>query len=396
METPSQQNGSHFDGAGRLPQANELESMIAQFKSQLATMQAMAGEAQQSLVTINSAQAQAQAALNEAEAKLATITEAASTALQSRTAIVDTQSVIAAKSQHIEDARVHADTVRAELDLAQIAAKQAATDAEGNQARAKATSDQAAEALTAIKGLKAQAEADVTDIAAARETAQKAAAVLKSLSDTAESVAERIAAYESTLKDFETRSNAQLDTITGLLPGATSAGLAHAFTERGKLFKDPGKRWQWLFVGSVVMLAGLAGIGLWQVVNAVRPLDFSELLRFWLARLPFTAALIWLALHSSREAALAKRLEEDYGYKATIAASFQGFQKQMAEIGTGAPAGSALVKLCDDTLATIASPPGRIYEKHKLTVSPASEIAGAARAITEAVGEAATGKRTSP
>jgi hypothetical protein len=107
---------------------------------------------------------------------------------------------------------------------------------------------------------------------------------------------------------------------------------------------------------------------------------YDEVLRMWLSRLPVVAALVWLALHASRESALAKRLEEDYGYKSAIAASFLGFHKQMAEIGSAAETNKPLAKLCGDTLTTIACPPGRIYDSHKLTVTPADEITDAAKA----------------
>jgi hypothetical protein len=116
--------------------------------------------------------------------------------------------------------------------------------------------------------------------------------------------------------------------------------------------------------------------GLWQAYGVGTALTYDHLARIWLARLPIAGALIWLALHASRESALAKRLEEDYGYKAAVAASFQGFHKQMAEMGqlsAGASDGP-LSKLCADTLATIAAPPGRIYEGHKLTVTPTAEL----------------------
>jgi hypothetical protein len=103
-------------------------------------------------------------------------------------------------------------------------------------------------------------------------------------------------------------------------------------------------------------------------------------------------------LHASHESALAKRLEEDYGYKAAIAQSFEGFQKQMAEIGEEAAAGSPLAKLCEDTLSTIASPPGRIYDKHQLTATPvkeAKELAVEAKQLATAAVAAATKKATS-
>jgi hypothetical protein len=131
-----------------------------------------------------------------------------------------------------------------------------------------------------------------------------------------------------------------------------------------------------------VLLVALAGTGLWHVVCLEKIPEWGELARLWLARLPIAGALIWLALHASREAALAKRLEEDYGYKAAIASCFEGFRKQMSEIDNSTVPNSQLAKLCGNTLATIASPPGRIYNAHKLVVSPTDEIADVAKAVT--------------
>ena len=168
--------------------------------------------------------------------------------------------------------------------------------------------------------------------------------------------------------------------ITRLLPGATASGLAHAFDERRKAFLEPHNRGQWIFVGSVVLIVGLTLFGLIEIyLNGPTP-SYDELLRLWLSRLPVAGALVWLAMHASREAALAKRLEEDYGYKAAISSSFQGFHQQMSEVGTAAATNQPLGKLCQDTLTTIASPPGRIYDRHKLIVNPTEELTDAASA----------------
>ena len=85
------------------------------------------------------------------------------------------------------------------------------------------------------------------------------------------------------------------------------------------------------------------------------------------------AALVWLALHASREAALAKRREEDYGYKAAVATSSLGFHMQMTEIGSAAESDKPLAKLCGDVLTTMASPPVK-STTHKPT--PQIELAG--------------------
>lgn len=76
---------------------------------------------------------------------------------------------------------------------------------------------------------------------------------------------------------------------------------------------------------------------------------------------------------------------------AVIAASLQGFQKQRQEAAATVGAESPLGKLCHDTLVAVASPPGRIYEKHAPTVSPSGEIEELAGALLEALGNV-TGK----
>lgn len=316
-----------------------------------------------------------------AESKLADVAAHATAALSAKTQINDDQAVIAIKSSQIQDAQAHADTVRTELDRLQIVATQKATEAEGLRQRAQTATDAASEILTEIQSHRRAVEADATSAANYRDTAKAATEVSKMLADKAEVVKSTITAYEQRLVDLEAKSKEQLETITGLLPGATAAGLAHAFDVRRQTFLKPGNRWQWLFIGSVACIVILALCGLWQVYQSGAPLTWDELARLWVARLPIVGALVWLALHASREAALAKRLEEDYGYKATIAASFQGFHKQMAEIGSTTSESSPLGRLCGDTLATIASPPSRIYERHKLTATPAGELAAAAAQV---------------
>jgi hypothetical protein len=172
--------------------------------------------------------------------------------------------------------------------------------------------------------------------------------------------------------------------IKALLPGATSAGLASAFDQRRKTFLNPSKHWNWLFIGSVGILAVLALVSLIEAYFHTPELTYQQLLIRWLSRIPFAAALVWLAVHASRESALAKRLEEDYGFKVSVASSFQGFQEQMKLVGGSAAGNEPLKTLCDATLAQITNPPGRIYEKHPLAVSPTEELLKAAQTFLDA------------
>lgn len=354
-----------------LTNAQRVMEKISQFTETAKTAALAASESQRLAAT----------ALSDAQKKVADITSVATQAVAASTQIADEQAVIATKSDHIQKAQEHADKIRGDLDRALTAATQQATEAEGQNSRAQSAADTAAELLTNIRTTKGSAETDTAAIMSALETATGSAAQTKVLADKAATVEERIAAYEKRLAELEAQCATQLQTITGLLPGATSAGLAHAWDERRQSFLNPSKRWQWLFVGSVCLIVLLAAQGLWHAYQTGITMTYDELLRLWLSRLPVAGALVWLAMYASRESALAKRLEEDYGYKSAIASTFLGFHGQMSEIGTAAASNLPLAKLCEDTLTTIASPPGRIYDKHRLTVSPTADLTDAAKTV---------------
>lgn len=358
-----------------------IKGQVEQSRQSMLETQVLLASAKEQLAESASIRDGLKLALERAEGQLSELSEIATTATAARSQITDEQAVIAAKATHIQGAQEHADRVRSELDRIQTSAAQVAIEAEGHKARAQSANDTASELLSNIRAYKITAESDLALTATARDNARSNSEISKALAEKADAVEAKIAAYEARLAEFEKQSSTQLETIIGLLPGATAAGLAHAFDDRRKTFLKPSTNWQWLFVGSVIALVALAATGLWSVYKNDVLLGWDDLARLWLARLPIAAALVWLALHASRESALAKRLEEDYGYKAAIAASFLGFQKQMADIESSVSEGSPLSKLCADTLATIGSPPGRIYDKHHLTVTPASELAKVAAQV---------------
>jgi hypothetical protein len=324
--------------------------------------------------------------LSDAQASAAEIAGVGTLMLAAKARVVDDQAVIATKSDHIQEAQEHADKVRGDLDRTATAAGQQVIEIESAATRAKTASDNAANTLAEIAATKVAALAEGVAVLTARDAAREASDVTKSLADKSKLLESTLSLQEADLKRLNSEAAKQLEEIVRLLPGATSAGLAHAFDQRRQTFLTPGQRWQWLFVASVLSLVLLAAWGLYLAGSAA---SYDELFRLWIARLPIAGALIWLALHSSRESALAKRLEEDYGYKAAVASSFQGFHQQMERIEAAADTKSPLAQLCEDTLATIGLPPGRIYDKHRLTITPSSEATAAAKATVQEIGKIA-------
>jgi hypothetical protein len=364
--------------------AESLEDVLQRAKAALAQFNSYADTANTAMQMAVEREKRAADLCSALEARLTEATTTATAINAIKTQVTGDQAVVAAKSEHIEGAQQHADKVRSSMDRALTAANQQAVEAEGIRARAQATTD-AIEALQAeARTSKEAADSAAEEIVEARDAGNKAAEALKGLAEKARNVDAKLGEYETRLATLNTQCEQQLKNITDLLPGATSAGLAHAFDARRKTFLEPSRRWQWIFVGSVLALVALAGTGLFLSQQAT----YDDLLRLWLARLPVAGALIWLAIHSSRESALAKRLEEDYGYKATIAASFLGFNNQMSEIAESAGPDTPLARLCNDTLTTIGNPPGRIYDKHGLIVTPTDELKDAVTKAAAAAKEA--------
>jgi hypothetical protein len=364
--------------------AKNTDEIKTEAQNALAEINQFLESAKSSAATATESQAQLFAVLNEAKAKLEEITNATTEAIAAKTKITDLQTVIATKSQHIEDAQVHADKVRADLDRKLTEATQQATEAEASKARAQSASDAATTVLTEIRTTKGSSETDAEGVAKAREIAEHSAEVAKGLADKSATVEQRITDYEKRLAELDAQSADRLKTIDTLLPGATSAGLAHSLDRRRQTFLKPYKGWQLFFVISLLAIVAVAVTAMWHAYHLKTVPTYDELGRLFLARVPVAGALIWLALHAGREAALAKRLEEDYGYKSAVASSFEGFRRQMADIGVDMKPDSPLAKLCSDTLSTIATPPGRIYDKHELIVSPAKELKQCAQAVADA------------
>lgn len=355
-----------------------IAALTAKVQQVLVEATAALASANDVLERVQQARSELEAQRLELQSRGTELDAALADAARVREAIAAEQAEIASKSADIQGALEHAVSVRAQMD----ASLQNTTELQSRVAAHLADVQTAAATVSELSEQATSSKEDVdVQLAAAlqaAEGAKSAMATAKNLAARADTIEQRIDSYESKLSALQTQSQEQLTTIQDLLPGATAAGLASAFDKRRQTFLLPARRWQWLFVGSLGSLVLLTLTGLWHVYGAGTTLSWDELARLWLARLPIAGALVWLALHASRESALAKRLEEDYGYKAAIAASFQGFQKQMADLADGATDGSPLGKLCEDTLSTIADPPGRIYDKHRLTVSPANELRAAA------------------
>lgn len=301
-----------------------------------------------------------------------------------------TQGVIATMSEHIEGGRIHADKVRGEIDRLCTEAQQSATNAESQHQTSQTSLENLNKLYTSAQTVKANTESIAETVAKVRQQCEDHAATAKKLADIADATEKKVSAYETRLGELDQMAADRLKTIEGLLSGAASTGLASAFSKRRAHFKWPQVIWQFAFVTSLLALLGIAGLEFGLFLKPDPDLKWDKIWLSLVHRLPFAMPLIWLAIHASGKAALAQRLEEDYGFKETVSRLFEGYRREMAELEGKAAPDSPLWRFCSGVLSVITNPPGRIYETHPLNHTPLNALAESAKPIADAAAKITT------
>jgi chromosome segregation ATPase len=253
--TETRKSSTASNGSG---DASRLDNILKEAQLGLTKLLELVEAAKTVGGTASEFQAQIASAASDAQTKLAEITNTATEATAAKTKISDLQAVVVTKSEHVEDARVHADKVRADLDAKLTDAITHATEAESSKTRAQTAADNASTILAEITTTKGSVQTEAEVALKARKTAEESAEVTKALADKAATIEERVEGYEKRLGELETECTNRLKTIDELLPGATSAGLAHSLDKRRQGFLRPQKRWQAFFIGSLIGIIVIA------------------------------------------------------------------------------------------------------------------------------------------
>lgn len=272
---------------------------------------------------------------------------------------------------------------------------------------------------SAIQQAKVKVEENAKSIVQSKATVDQLEAKLKAIADTADEKVETVEGFRTELaelskkwtnkflsefnhnkKDFTTLQQnhseeykALKKQIEGLLPGATSAGLASAFMDRKN---SVGKfRWFW----SLLVLTGAGGliaVGIYTINNPPNlQMTFYGFMIYILTRSSIIAGIILIEEFGRRHFNIISRLTETYAYKEALSRSFEGYKKQMETVELEPtittteidPAGKeikrtvpikASSKLSDNLLDNLGVDPASIYEKEKPISTPvvdATELA---------------------
>ncbi len=139
------------------------------------------------------------------------------------------------------------------------------------------------------------------------------------------------------LNEFEKKNNAKYEEwntnydalfkkIEGLLPGATSTGLAKSYQEQRNKHQWPF----WIWIGVFVLATG--GMIWFSIYHFVIPNNFQDAFNSILSKIPFFVPAIWLAIFASKQQSKSKRLQEEYAYKETLSKSYESYKREVSAL----------------------------------------------------------------
>lgn len=304
----------------------------------------------------------AKAHVADAEAQLRIATVAASSAgTEAQSATVAKES---AQRESVESAtaRTEAQTRSAEANQAATDSRTAATAASQSQVNAEGAATNAATFRDIAQAKSEEAQTFTTDIAGLLKSAKSDQDATAALARKAAAVEAKLKEYEGSIAAHEKRITELDKQIVGLLPGATSVGLASAFASQKTTYRWTKIGWAFIFVSSIL------GI-IFAVVNFQD--KTPDTLEGWLIhvamRSPIISALVWLGVVAKRYYGVAERQQQDYTFKETTSATFEGYKQQMSQVKT---ASGPLETLCENTLRIIGQHPARFYSNDREDGSP--------------------------
>jgi len=160
------------------------------------------------------------------------------------------------------------------------------------------------------------------------------------------------------------------------LPGATSAGLASAYSEMKESFNTPIKNYSKLFYGAISALMLISFISITQdlglfFIKFVDVSDFAKLISNILYKLPIIIPVLWLTLFASKRRSEALRLQQEYAHKEALAKSYQNFKMQIEELEQSDP--ELMKKLLSSAIDAVSKNASDTLDKNHGDKTPAHE-----------------------
>lgn len=152
--------------------------------------------------------------------------------------------------------------------------------------------------------------------------------------------------------------------IEGLLPGATSAGLAKSYFEQKNSYKWPNIIWSAIFTLTMI------GMVYYAVKTVSESSDIGNAFMNILSRAPFFIPTIWLALFASKQQSQNRRLEQEYAYKESLAKSYDGYKREIENLPASEEKEEIMEKLVRTMIDTAGFNPSSTLDKQSHNDKP--------------------------
>lgn len=124
---------------------------------------------------------------------------------------------------------------------------------------------------------------------------------------------------------FENLYKEKNDKIDELLPGATSKGLAEAYKDEKEDMQENIKKWNGVFIGSIVLFITLFVI--YFIISLNKDFTFASFFRAF----PFLFFSGFFTYYSTKQIAEYKRIASEYAYKQRLNQTYKGYETQIKE-----------------------------------------------------------------
>jgi hypothetical protein len=310
------------------------------------------------------------------------IDQAASVVTQAASDIKSASEAGIVKLKDVEASKESAESQLTEATQSAKTAARAATDAASAQTRAEQSLAEATASATAVSEEHKVTTDVVTKTQALLAQAQAAQDNLKGVLEHLGKSDEIATGHEKRVADLKEELQQLIQRTEGLLPGATSAGLASSFNKQRSRFTSPQRQWLWTFIVCIGLLVVLALPSFFAAIGVSwsgHPTDesWSAAWRNLVLRLPIVFPVVWLAIYAGRNYMMSLRMEEDYAYKEAISTAFEGYKREMEKIGADeGEKPTPITILCTNILRAISERPGRIYEGKQRDINLITEVQG--------------------
>lgn len=158
-------------------------------------------------------------------------------------------------------------------------------------------------------------------------------------------IKQRIDEFEVSFKkkDIKWQENFEtlFDRIEGLLPGATSTGLAKAYQDQRESYDKPYWLWSVVFVGTMI------GMVIFAILTITEVKTVDEAFIRIVSRLPFFIPAFWLAIFASKQQSQNKRLQQEYAFKEALSKSYEADKREIEKLPESEERNQLSIKLLD-------------------------------------------------